>query len=88
MNKFEDIRGVAFDLDGTLVDSAPGLAAAVDMALYALELPVAGEERVITWIGNGADILMEREQRVRCTERFRYQRRQSACVFASRLRAA
>ncbi|MFQ7388279.1 MAG: phosphoglycolate phosphatase [Escherichia sp.] len=60
MNKFEDIRGVAFDLDGTLVDSAPGLAAAVDMALYALELPVAGEERVITWIGNGADILMER----------------------------
>ena len=55
MNKFEDIRGVAFDLDGTLVDSAPGLAAAVDMALYALELPVAGEERVITWIGNGAD---------------------------------
>ncbi|MCR2307112.1 phosphoglycolate phosphatase, partial [Salmonella enterica] len=24
MNKFEDIRGVAFDLDGTLVDSAPG----------------------------------------------------------------
>lgn len=36
MNKFEDIRGVAFDLDGTLVDSAPGLAAAVDMALYAL----------------------------------------------------
>ncbi len=46
--------------DGTLVDSAPGLAAAVDMALYALELPVAGEERVITWIGNGADVLMER----------------------------
>ncbi|WP_336146817.1 HAD family hydrolase, partial [Escherichia coli] len=60
MSKFEDIRGVAFDLDGTLVDSAPGLATAVDMALYALELPVAGEERVITWIGNGADILMER----------------------------
>ncbi len=25
MNKFEDIRGVAFDLDGTLVDSAPWL---------------------------------------------------------------
>lgn len=60
MSKFEDIRGVAFDLDGTLVDSAPGLAAAVDMALYALELPVAGEERVITRIGNGADVLMER----------------------------
>jgi phosphoglycolate phosphatase len=41
------------------VDSAPGLSA-VDKALYALELPVAGEERVVTWIGNGADVLMER----------------------------
>ncbi|MCZ4675437.1 phosphoglycolate phosphatase [Citrobacter sedlakii] len=60
MDKLQDIRGVAFDLDGTLVDSAPGLTAAVDMALYALELPTAGEERVIAWIGNGADVLMAR----------------------------
>lgn len=60
MNKLDSIRAVAFDLDGTLVDSAPGLARAVDMALYALELPQAGEARVITWIGNGADVLMER----------------------------
>jgi len=60
MNKLQAIRGVAFDLDGTLVDSAPGLTSAVDQALYALELPVAGEDRVITWIGNGADVLMER----------------------------
>lgn len=60
MSKAETIRGVAFDLDGTLVDSAPGLTAAVDSALYALELPTAGEERVVTWIGNGADVLMER----------------------------
>ena len=60
MDKLQAIRGVAFDLDGTLVDSAPGLTRAVDQALYALELPVAGEERVVTWIGNGADVLMER----------------------------
>ncbi|MGK9174261.1 phosphoglycolate phosphatase [Yokenella regensburgei] len=60
MDKLQAIRGVAFDLDGTLVDSAPGLTAAVDNALYALELPQAGEERVITWIGNGADVLMSR----------------------------
>ncbi|MFI8319002.1 phosphoglycolate phosphatase [Kosakonia cowanii] len=60
MDKLQSIRGVAFDLDGTLVDSAPGLTAAVDSALYALELPQAGEARVITWIGNGADVLMER----------------------------
>ncbi len=60
MDKLQAIRGVAFDLDGTLVDSTPGLTSAVDQALYALELPVAGEERVVTWIGNGADVLMER----------------------------
>ena len=60
MDKLQAIRGVAFDLDGTLVDSAPGLTAAVDSALYALELPMAGEARVVTWIGNGADVLMER----------------------------
>ncbi len=60
MNKFEDIRGVAFDLDGTLADSAPGLAAAVDMALYALELPVAGEERVITGLVTAQIFWMER----------------------------
>ncbi|SEK82592.1 phosphoglycolate phosphatase [Kosakonia sacchari] len=60
MDKLQSIQGVAFDLDGTLVDSAPGLTAAVDSALYALELPQAGEARVVTWIGNGADVLMER----------------------------
>ena len=60
MTEFNTIRGVAFDLDGTLVDSAPGLASAIDSALYALELPAAGEARVITWIGNGADVLVQR----------------------------
>ncbi|HGL4482768.1 TPA: phosphoglycolate phosphatase [Klebsiella oxytoca] len=60
MDKLHNIRAVAFDLDGTLVDSAPGLTAAVDNALYALELPMAGEERVVTWIGNGADVLIQR----------------------------
>lgn len=60
MDKFKDIRSIAFDLDGTLVDSSLGLSQAVDMTLYAMELPTAGEERVITWIGNGADILIQR----------------------------
>lgn len=60
MDKLHDIKGIAFDLDGTLVDSAPGLTDAIDNALYALELPSAGEERVVTWIGNGADVLVER----------------------------
>ena len=60
MDKFAGIRGIAFDLDGTLIDSSLGLSQAVDMTLYAMELPTAGEERVITWIGNGADILIQR----------------------------
>lgn len=60
MDHFTDIRGVAFDLDGTLVDSAPGLTSAVDAALTDTGLPAAGVARVATWIGNGADIMMER----------------------------
>jgi len=55
--------GVAFDLDGTLVDSAPGLADAVDMALKEFGLPPAGVERISTWIGNGADVMVERAVR-------------------------
>ncbi|AFJ45380.1 phosphoglycolate phosphatase [Shimwellia blattae] len=60
MIEFNQIKAVAFDLDGTLVDSAPGLAQAMDSALYALELPQAGEARVKNWIGNGADVLVQR----------------------------
>jgi len=60
MVPFTDIRALAFDLDGTLVDSVPGLAEAVDRTLSALQLPAAGVPRVATWIGNGADIMVER----------------------------
>jgi phosphoglycolate phosphatase len=54
------IRALAFDLDGTLTDTAPGLSSALDGALQAQGLPAAGQARVSTWIGNGADILVER----------------------------
>ena len=50
MAHFTDIRALAFDLDGTLVDSAPGLADAIDRTLNDLRLPQAGLERVTTWI--------------------------------------
>ena len=63
MADFSAIRALAFDLDGTLVDSAPGLAAAIDMALAERGLPQAGEDRVSTWIGNGADVLVQRALR-------------------------
>ncbi|GBU12334.1 phosphoglycolate phosphatase [Enterobacterales bacterium] len=55
--------GIAFDLDGTLVHSAPGLADAVDLALKEFGLPAAGVERLSTWIGNGADVMVERAVR-------------------------
>ncbi|SQI30217.1 Phosphoglycolate phosphatase [Providencia alcalifaciens] len=56
----ESIKAIAFDLDGTLVDSAGGLADAIDKTLEELNLPPAGKERVSIWVGNGADMLVER----------------------------
>ena len=51
---------VLLDLDGTLIDSVPDLAAATDEMLTALGRSVAGAERVTHWIGNGADMLIRR----------------------------
>lgn len=56
----DSIKAIAFDLDGTLVDSAGGLADAIDKTLEELNLPPAGKERVSIWVGNGADMLVER----------------------------
>lgn len=49
-----------FDLDGTLVDSALDLAAAVDQTLEKLGRPPVGIDRVHQWVGHGAAILMRR----------------------------
>ena len=51
---------VAFDLDGTLVDSVPDIAAAVDQMREALGMPFAGQEAVRHWVGNGAEVLVKR----------------------------
>jgi phosphoglycolate phosphatase len=53
-------RLVMFDLDGTLVDSVPDLAAAIDNMLLLLGQPAAGVERVRDWVGNGARVLVRR----------------------------
>lgn len=53
-------RLVMFDLDGTLVDSVPDLAAAVDDMLLKLGRPPAGLEAVRHWVGNGAPMLVRR----------------------------
>ncbi|KLV07503.1 phosphoglycolate phosphatase [Photobacterium aquae] len=60
MVALQDIKFVAFDLDGTLLDSVPDLALAADQTMQALGLPGVTLEQVTTWIGNGADILIGR----------------------------
>lgn len=57
---FNNIKAIAFDLDGTLVDSASGLADALDQALIEHNYPAAGRELVSIWVGNGADVMVER----------------------------
>ena len=49
-----------FDLDGTLVDSVPDLAAAVDAMLSDQQCSPVGEEKVRLWVGNGAPMLVRR----------------------------
>jgi phosphoglycolate phosphatase len=56
----EHVRAMLFDLDGTLIDSAPDLAQAVDAMLADLRRPLAGEEQVRYWVGNGAARLVKR----------------------------
>ncbi|WKD29682.1 phosphoglycolate phosphatase [Halomonas sp. KG2] len=53
-------RLIAFDLDGTLIDSVPDLTIAVQRALSDVGLPVPSEEHVRNWVGNGAQVLIER----------------------------
>ena len=51
---------IGFDLDGTLINSLPDLALSVNSALAEFDLPQAPEELVLTWIGNGAPVLIAR----------------------------
>lgn len=60
MKQLEGIKFIAFDLDGTLLDSVPDLALAANQTMKALGRPSVSLEQVTTWIGNGADILIGR----------------------------
>ena len=53
-------RLVMFDLDGTLMDSVPDLAAAVDKMLLQLGREPAGVQQVRNWVGNGSPVLVRR----------------------------
>lgn len=53
----QQFKLIGFDLDGTLVNSLPDLALSLNSAFAEAGLPQAPEELVLTWIGNGADVL-------------------------------
>ncbi len=53
-------RLVMFDLDGTLIDSVPDLAEAVDRMLVEMGRAPGGVEKVRDWVGNGARVLVRR----------------------------
>jgi phosphoglycolate phosphatase len=54
------IRLVAFDLDGTLVDSVPDIAWAIDQMSRSLGLPPTGLDKVSGWVGDGVRRLVKR----------------------------
>lgn len=58
--KFTNKEVILFDLDGTLIDSAPDLASAVNHMLSSLKRPVFSEETIRSWVGNGARVLVQR----------------------------
>ncbi|AEY02735.1 phosphoglycolate phosphatase [Oceanimonas sp. GK1] len=55
-----DFELIQFDLDGTLIDSVPQLAEAINDMLATLGHAGQPVEAVRCWVGNGADMLVQR----------------------------
>ncbi|MCT8988607.1 phosphoglycolate phosphatase [Shewanella phaeophyticola] len=60
MSQWANIKAIAFDLDGTLIDSVPDLTAATNATLAECHLPEVSDALVRSWVGNGAQVLMQR----------------------------
>jgi phosphoglycolate phosphatase len=58
------IRGIVFDLDGTLIDSREDIARAANRALAALEFDELPVDTIAGYVGDGAMPLLERAARV------------------------
>ena len=58
--RFTDKELIIFDLDGTLIDSVPDLASALNHMLEALQRAPFSETLIRTWVGNGAQTLVKR----------------------------
>ncbi|UPW19160.1 phosphoglycolate phosphatase [Agarivorans sp. TSD2052] len=60
MSQLKQIKLIAFDLDGTLVDSAPDLAIAINAMLVDMGHSEFTEDTIRHWVGNGAEVLIKR----------------------------
>lgn len=58
--KFTNKEVILFDLDGTLIDSAPDLSLAINHMLTTLQRPTFDPELIRSWVGNGAQVLVKR----------------------------
>ena len=56
---FAGIRAVGFDLDGTLIDSLPDLATAINAMLRRLDYSALTQAKIRTLVGDGAESLVE-----------------------------
>ncbi len=55
----KNVQAVLFDLDGTLINSAPDLAAAVNATMLELGRSEYPLNQVIQWVGNGSKKLLK-----------------------------
>ncbi len=58
--KFSNKEVILFDLDGTLIDSVPDLALAVNHMLETLNRDTFSVDIIRFWVGNGAQVLVKR----------------------------
>lgn len=54
------LKAIAFDFDGTLIDSAPDLALAINLMLGELRRDTFDSAVVQGWVGNGVEVLIKR----------------------------
>ncbi len=59
------MASIIFDLDGTLVDSAPDIHAALNRTMVELSEPLFGRAIVISFVGNGVPVLIDRAMHAR-----------------------